>query len=161
MPTSNDPGVTQLNVESLALEVTQPSTVGDRVAVFVTLTAAPDLTAFERLVRESTLNFAAAEIVSVTASGRIDPREAGRLGQAIAQHLKRLSADHGRAELHLAFHGPFPMSVHVGRHLNTLRTIAYEWDGDTINGPHYRPVLAIEPGVAGGPITEVLLERQD
>jgi len=47
--------------------------------------------------------------------------------------------------------------VLVGRHLNTLRIVAYEWDGDTINGPRYRPAIALEPGVAGGPITEVLL----
>lgn len=156
-PTSNDPGITELNVGALPTEVTQPSNTANRVAVFVTLTADPDLTAFQRLVRESADGFANVEIVSVTSTGRIDPQEAGRLGRAVAQHLKRLSANHGRAEVHLAFHGPFPMAVLVGRYLNTLRTIAYEWDGDTINGPRYRPAIALEPGVAGGPITEVLL----
>lgn len=156
-PTSNDPGVTELSVEALPAEVAQPRDASNRVAVFVTLTADPDLTAFERLVRESAEGFANVEIVSVTNSSRIDPQEAGRLGQAIAQHIKHLSADHGRAEVHLAFHGPFPLAVLVGRYLNTLRTIAYEWDGDTINGPRYRPAIALEPGVAGGPITEVLL----
>lgn len=155
-PTSNDPGVTELKVEARPTEVTQPSSTANRVAVFVTLTADPDLSAFERLVRESADGFASVEIVSVTNSNRIDPREAGRLGQGIAQHIKHLSADHGRAEVHLAFHGPFPMAVLVGRYLNTLRTITYEWDGDTINGPRYWPTIALEPGVAGGPITEVL-----
>ncbi|QKJ18943.1 SAVED domain-containing protein [Microbacterium hominis] len=156
-PASNDPGVTELKVEALPIEVAQPSDTAGRVAVLVTLTAAPDLTALEHLVRESGEGFASVEIVSVTSSNRIDPHEAGRLSHAVAQHVKRLSADHGRAEVHLAFHGPFAMAVLVGRHLNTLRTIAYEWDGDTINGPRYRPTLAIEPGVAGAPITEVLL----
>lgn len=156
-PTSNDPGATELNVEALPTEVTQPSNAANRVAVFVTLTADPDLTAFQRLVRESAKVFADVAIVSVTNSSRIDPQEAGRLSQAIGQHIKRLSADHGRAEVHLAFHGPFPMAVLVGRYLNTVRTVAYEWDGDTINGPRYRPAIALEPGVAGGPITEVLL----
>lgn len=156
-PASNDPGVTELNVEALFTEVAQPSNAANRVAVFVTLTADPDLTAFQRMVRESPKVFADAEVVSAANSSRIDPQEAGRLGQAIARHIKRLSAEHGRAEVHLAFHGPFPMAVLVGRYLNTLRTIAYEWDGDTINGPRYRPAIALEPGVAGGPITEVLL----
>lgn len=49
------------------------------------------------------------------------------------------------------------MAVLVGRYLNTLRTVAYEWDGDTINGARYRPAITLEPGVAGGPITGVLL----
>lgn len=156
-PASNDPWVTELKGEALPTEVAQSGNAANRVAVFVTLTADPDLTAFERLVRESAKGFASVEIVSVTSSNRIDPQEAGRLSQAVAQHVKRLSADHGRAEVHLAFHGPFPMAVLVGRYLNTLRTVAYEWDGDTINGPRYVPAIAIEPGVAGGPITEVLL----
>jgi integrative and conjugative element protein (TIGR02256 family) len=156
-PPSNDPRVTELSGEALPIEVAQPTNAAYRVAVFVTLTADPDLTAFERLVRESAEGFASAEIVAATSSNRIDPQEAGRLSQAVAQRIKRLSADHGRAEVHLAFHGPFPMAVLVGRYLNTLRTIAYEWDGDTINGPRYQPAIALEPGVAGGPITEVLL----
>lgn len=156
-PTSDDPGVTELNVEVLRTAPIQPSRATNKVAVFVTLTAAPDFTAFERFVRESAGGFVNAEIVSVTNPCRIEPREAGRLSQAVAQHIKRLSADHGRAEVHLAFHGPFPMAVLVGRYLNTLRTIAYEWDNDTISGPRYRPAITLEPGVAGGPITAVLL----
>ncbi|CAI9388186.1 SAVED domain-containing protein [Microbacterium sp. T2.11-28] len=156
-PANNDPRFTDLKVETLAVEVAQQSSAANRVAVFVTLTADPDLTAFERLVRESVDGFASVEMVSVTSSSRIYPEEAGRLGQAVAQRIKRVSAGHGRAEVHLAFHGPFPMAVLVGRYLNTLRTIAYEWDGDTINGPRYRPAITLEPGVAGGPITEVLL----
>ena len=156
-PASDDPGVTELDRKTLPIEVAQRGRAASRVAVFVTVTASPDLTAFERLVRESADGFASVEIVSVTNSNRINAQEAGRLSQAVAQHIKRLSADHGRAEVHLAFHGPFPLAVLVGRYLNTLRTIAYEWDGDTINGPRYRPAIALEPGVAGGPITEVLL----
>lgn len=156
-PAINEPGVTELHVDALPTEVTQTRDSAKRVAVLVALTADPDLTAFERLVRESAEGFVSVEILSVPTSSRIDPREADRLGQAVAQHIKHLSAGHGRAEVHLAFHGPFPMAVLVGRYLNTLRTIAYEWDGDTINGPRYRPAITLEPGVAGGPITEVLL----
>ncbi len=152
---SNDSVTTELNVEALPVDGTQPNDTATKIAVFVTLTADPDRTAFERLVRESPERFAGVMIVSVPSSNRIDPREAGSLSQAVAQQVKRLSADHGRAEVHLAFHGPFPMAVLLGRYLNTLRTIAYEWDGDTVNGPRYRPAITLEPGVVGGPITEV------
>lgn len=160
-PGNDDPGTTELDIAALSIEATHPSNATTRVAVFVTLTADPDLTSFERLVHESEYDFANVEIVSVKSASRIDPKEAGRISQAVAQHIKRLSAAHGRAEVHLAFHGPFPMAVLVGRHLNTLRTIAYEWDGDTINGPRYRPAIALAPGVTGGPITEVFLSRQN
>ena len=57
--------------------------------------------------------------------------------------------------MHLAFHGPFAMAVLIGRHLNTLRTIVYEWDASPKDGARYQPVLTLEPGVANGPITEV------
>ena len=86
----------------------------------------------------------------------MDPREAGRLSAAVAQQIKRLSASQGRAEVHLAFHGPYTMAVLIGRYLNTMRTTVYEWDCDTNGGPHYKPVITLEPWVTGGPITDVL-----
>lgn len=48
------------------------------------------------------------------------------------------------------------MAVLVGRYLNTLRTVVYEWDGDSTGGASYTPVIVVEPGVTNGPITEVL-----
>ena len=151
----DDPQITELTVATVHLERTRASGTGHRVAVFVSLTAQPDRTAFERLVYDSADGFAAAEVVSVTGLDRIDPREAARLSMDVAQQIKRLSASHGRAEVHLAFHGPYTMAVLVGRYLNTLRTVVYEWDGDTASGPNYKPVIVLEPGVAGGPITDV------
>jgi hypothetical protein len=47
------------------------------------------------------------------------------------------------------------MAALVGRHLNTLRTVVYEWDGETDTNPRYVPVMALEPGLAGGPMTEI------
>lgn len=90
---------------------------------------------------------------------RIDPLEAGRLSASIAQHIKRIAAENGRSEVHLAFHGPYTMAVLVGRHLNTVRTIIYEWDN--VNVPSYVPTLALEPGSTEGPITDVMLEDRD
>lgn len=151
----DDPQLTVLSVEPVELKH-ERVTPAHRVAVFVTLTPQADRTAFERLVNESPDGFDAAEVVSATGAERIDPREAARLSAAIAQEIKRLSACQGRAEVHLAFHGPYTMAVLVGRYLNTLRTTVYEWDGYTEAGPRYEPVMVIEPGLPDGPITDVL-----
>lgn len=152
----DDPQSTELTAETVQLQRVQAVGVEKRVAIFVSLTSEPDRTAFERLVNDSAEGFAAAEVVSVTGSERIDPREAARLSAGVARQIKRLSASCGRAEVHLAFHGPFTMAVLVGRYLNTLRTVVYEWDGDTNGGSRYTPVIILEPGVTGGPITDVL-----
>jgi hypothetical protein len=152
----DDPQSTELTVDPVQIEQGQAAATEGRVAVFVTLAPHADRTAFERLLEDSAVTFDAAEMVSVTGSERIDPREAARLSSGVAQQIKRLSASRGRAELHLAFQGPHTMAVLVGRHLNTLRTTVYEWDGNTNGGPRYKPVIILEPGVTNGPITDVL-----
>lgn len=48
------------------------------------------------------------------------------------------------------------MAVLIGQYLNTLRTVIYEWDNREYAGAVYVPVLTLEPGVAQGPITQVL-----
>lgn len=147
----NDPLSNELATETVHLERAQTCGAGDRVAIFVSLTPDPDRTAFEQLLHDSAEGFTAAAVVSVTGAERIDPREAARLSAAVAHQIKRLSASGGRSEAHLAFHGPYTMAALVGRDLNTLRTVVYEWDGDTAGGPSYKPVLVLEPGVTGGP----------
>ncbi len=135
------------------LESTAPA-ARDRVAIFVSLTPNPDRTAFDRLIRESPEPFTRA--VSITATeGAIDPREAGRLSAAIAGQIKALAAQTGRAEVHLAFHGPCAMAILVGRQLNTLRTVAYEWGGPGDDAVGYVRALALDPGSFNGPIVEV------
>ncbi|WMY79101.1 SAVED domain-containing protein [Citricoccus sp. I39-566] len=153
---NDDPGTTTLTIEPTQIEQDQAAPLKRRVAVFVTLTPHADRTAFEQLVNGSTAGFDAANVISVGGIERIDPREAGRLSAAVAQQIKRLCASQGRAEVHLAFHGPYTMAVLIGRYLNTLRTTVYEWDGNNEEGSRYKPVICLEPGVTGGPITDVL-----
>lgn len=153
---NDDPGSTTLTIEPTQIEQVQAAPLKRRVAVFVTLTPHADRTAFEQLVNGSAAGFDAAKVISVGGTERIDPREAGRLSAAVAQQIKRLAASQGRAEVHLAFHGPYTMAVLIGRYLNTLRTTVYEWDGNNEEGPRYKPVFSLEPGVTGGPITDVL-----
>ena len=151
----DDPQTTELTIEPAQIEQDQAAELKHRVAIFVTLTPHADRTAFEQLVNDSADGFDAAEIISLGSTERIDPREAARLSAAIAQQIKKLSASQGRAEVHLAFHGPYTMAVLIGRYLNTLRTVVYEWDGNRKDEPRYKPVLVLEPGVTGGPITDV------
>lgn len=155
--TVDDPLINELNTEMLDLHRTQVPMAPRRVAIFVSLTPDPDRTAFNRLLIESAGGFSAAAVISVTGEGPIDSREAARLSESVARKVKGLAAADGRAEVHLAFHGPFGMAALIGRHLNTLRTVAYEWCFNAVGDPAYQPALVIEPGVAGGPIAEVLL----
>jgi integrative and conjugative element protein (TIGR02256 family) len=154
----DDPLDNVISVEEIAFQ--QAAVTQNRIAIFVSLTPGADSTAFEALISSARHQFAKAAMLTATTT-QIDAREAGRLSSSIAQHIKQLAADSGRAEIHLAFHGPYTMAVLIGRHLNTLRTVAYEWEDDADNGPKYRPTLVLEPGRAGGPIAEVLLEIDD
>lgn len=153
----DDPLSLHLDSKVIPTETRRSSEGRDRVAIFVSLTPDPDHTAFEHLLRDSTEGFAAAAVISIAGSDRIDPREAGRLSGAIAQQIKQIAATSGRAEVHLAFHGPYPMAVLVGRYLNTLRTVVYEWENSDAGDSCYVPAIVLEPGVASGPITDVLL----
>lgn len=135
----DDPQSTELTIGPAQIEQDQVAARKCRVAVFVTMTPHADRTAFKRLVDDSAAGFDAAEIISVGSTERIDPREAARLGIAITHRIKRLSVNHRRAEVHLAFHGPYAMAVLIGRYLNTLRTVVYEWDGNMEDGPATSP----------------------
>ena len=156
----DDPLENVISVEEIDIPAQQAAVTHDRIAIFVSLTLGADRSAFERLLSSSPNPFTKAAIVTATTT-QIDSREAGRLSSSIAQHIKKLAADSGRAEIHLAFHGPYTMAVLIGHHLNTLRTVAYEWEDDADHGPTYRQTLVLDPGLAGGPIADVLLEIAD
>ncbi|MFW0774964.1 SAVED domain-containing protein [Paenarthrobacter nitroguajacolicus] len=154
----DDPVENVIRVEEINLSTRQTEDTREKVAVFVTLTPAADRTAFDRLLNSSEQAFSKAAIVTSTTT-RIDAREAGRLSSSIAQQVKELAASDGRAEVHLAFHGPYPMAVLIGRLLNTLRTVVYEWENHAEEGPRYHQTLILDPGRTGGPIAEVLLDH--
>lgn len=152
----DDPHVNSLCLEELDLRPVRTAGSPDRIAFFVSLTQGADRTAFDRLLGTSAHEFAGAAVITATTT-TIDAREAGRLSMSIAHHIKQLAASRGRPEVHLAFHGPYTMALLIGRHLNTLRTVAYEWEDSADDVPRYRPTLVLEPGHASGPIAEVLL----
>ncbi|MDR6556843.1 integrative and conjugative element protein (TIGR02256 family) [Arthrobacter pascens] len=128
-----------------------------KVAVFVTLTENADETAFGRLLVDQSGFFKSAARISVDPVDQIDSREAASISRQIAMEIKRLSSMFGRAEIHLAFHGPYSIAVLIGRYLNTVRTVVYEWDNPENGAPRYTPVMTLDSGVTGGPITKVHL----
>lgn len=154
--TEDDPNVHAITTEVIdgvfASEPDGPA----KVAVFVTLTENADDSGFRRLVSDRSGLFASAARISLSPKDPINAREAGRLSVQIANEIKRLSAQYGRAKIHLAYHGPYTMAVLIGRYLNTLRTVIYEWDNPEDIGPLYAPVMTVELGVAGGSITHIL-----
>lgn len=130
--------------------------VPSKLGVFIGLAEAPDTSAFNLVVNSSGIALTSAMTISV-GHGRIDPREAGRLAQEIASSIKSAARTANASEVHLAFHGPYTMALLVGRLLNTLRTIVYEWVRAENGSAAYLPVVTLEPDVSGGPITAVHL----
>ncbi|HEY4269500.1 MAG TPA: SAVED domain-containing protein [Galbitalea sp.] len=151
----DDPNLHTMITEAIAGEYTTEADGPARVAVFVTLTENADDSGFRRLISDRSGRFASAARISPSPKNPIDAREAGRLSVQIANQIKRLAAQYGRAEIHLAYHGPYAVAVLIGRYLNTLRTVIYEWDNPEDIGPTYTAVLTLELGVAGGPIMHV------
>lgn len=153
---SDDPHVHDITTEVMAGDNSLVSSGPAKIAVFVTLTENADETGFQRLIHDPSQSFNSVTRISTTPNEPLlDAREAARLSTQIAREIKRLSAQFGRAEVHLAYHGPYTMAVLIGRLLNTLRTVIYEWDNPADTGPTYIPAHTLEVGVAGGPITKV------
>lgn len=78
-------------------------------------------------------------------------------GAATATALARLIRDEAARRrttvVHLAVRAPFPLALVIGRRLNTLELVLYEWEA-TVAGPVYVPTLTIAPG-RGTPVLEV------
>lgn len=150
-----DPGEHTITATSTSADFDTPGAVP--IAVFVSLTDAADSSAFERLTESASNPFRSVSRIHVTPASHLHPNEAARVSASIAHEIRRLSAEHGRAEVHLAYHGPYTIAVLIGRLLNTIRTVVYEWDNPKDDAPRYIPSLRLEPGMAEGPITRVLI----
>lgn len=151
----DDPGEHEITTTTSISEAGSAATAP--IAVFVTLTDAGDMTAFERLTGAATPPFRSVSRIEATPSTPLDHSESARLSFAIAREIRRLSAQYGRSDVHLAYHGPYTLAVLIGRHLNTVRTVIYEWDNPEDIGPNYAPALTLEAGTVRGPIARVLL----
>lgn len=141
---------TPLNITNVVLE--DGRAVGAPVAVLVTISPRPDLTAFTTLVREG--DYSDAVHIALAQEGDLSPEVAGRLAAQLADIVKGAARTEGTTSVHLAFQGPFPVAVLLGRLLNTLRTTTLEWD-DSSSVPTYRPTVTLLLGTEASPIVKV------
>lgn len=118
--------------------------------VQIAFAPAPDLSAFDALASSGGFD-AAYRIMSDC--GHVDPNDGSALARSLANTVKSLCRESGTGELHLAFQGPFPLAVLLGRLLNTLRTTIYEWDDSgSVVTPRYVAVCVLQLGLANSPI---------
>jgi hypothetical protein len=141
---------------------TPPTTGRPSVAVYLDLRPERSDTAFDRFLDENQHTLTAWEHLTHPGDNLIDPNTAGDIAAEAAARIRTLSNTNQNAQVHLLLRCPFPIAVLVGRLLNTLRFITYEWDdtdppaGDD-HRPRYVPTMQIRPSAAGGVIEEVLL----
>ncbi len=91
-----------------------------------------------------------------TAPRFIPSGEGARLAREIAQVLRRLVNRTGVDEIHVACSLPTALAGLLGRWSNTLNLVLHEWGfSGTTGNRQYIPVIRIQPGMPGGPITEV------
>ena len=130
------------------------------VAAYVDLISGQSNDAFERFLAEHAPRLS--EVVHLTArtGERLDPEQASTMATAIARHLRDLSNRNRNAEVHLLYRGPFALAPLIGRLLNTVTTVLYEWERLDEGGARYVPALRCVPSDQTTPI-EVLLEDLD
>lgn len=126
------------------------------VCLYLDLRDEPSDAAYNTFVREHESDFAAFVHVRPTSAGGLDPARAGDLAVRCARFARLLSGSHANADLHLLYRGPFGLAVLVGRLLNTVRTVAYEWDPSAQGRPRFVPALRCVPSDTTRPV-QVLL----
>ncbi len=125
-----------------------------RVAIYVDLSDERNDAAFDAFVAEHDARFAAFKHVTAATPGRLDPRHANALAAALAATVRQASYANMSAEAHLLYRGPFGLAPLVGRRLNTIRSVLYEWED--LNGPpRYVATLACTPSNLDAPIRAV------
>lgn len=140
-----------------------PTTTGrPSVAVYLDLLPQRSDNAFARYREENQHAVTAWEHLVYASDDLLDPTAAGEIAAEAAARIRTLSNIHGNAEVHLLLRCPFPIAVLLGRLLNTLRFVTYEWDdSDAPSGDDYRaryvPSVRVRPSAVGGAIEEVLL----
>lgn len=139
-----------------------------RVAVLLQYANLARQSAFTSLV-ESLTNCRAAFVISVDpltppAPGERVPPIPSSEGQALAQEITarlRQWAVEYDAEVHIASSLPTSLTALCGRRMNTVNCVLYEWGRDwTTGAKRYYPVIRVQSGEPGGPITEVFPQRR-
>lgn len=135
-----------------------------RAVVLLQVEDRANLKAFDGLAG-SLPDYHAKAVVSIRGpkerGGFIDSSEGGRLAKTIMDGMRKLVTDTGIDEIHIANQLPATLSMLLGRQSNTLNLVLYEWGMNGRAGNReYVPLARIQPGMPGGPITEVFPRRR-
>lgn len=152
-------GAPAFGADANLLDVTEEEVgSGDEVravAVYLDLMPMRSDAAWRALLLQEPPRFAAAVHARAVTDGMLDPDRGAALAAAAAGLVRELSYRHAGAEVHLVYRGPFGLAPLIGRLLNTVHGVLYEWD-DTGDAPAYVPVLRTSPADLGRPL-DILL----
>jgi hypothetical protein len=159
---STPPGDNPLTrVEGHSAGTRTPAGTAKTVAAYVDLLPDRSDDAYARFLSDNAGALDAWTHVRPAADGPLDPAATGPLITEVASRIRKLSQENGNADVHLLLRCPFPIAVLLGRLLNTLRVVAYEWDrapdSDADQRPVYVPTITVAATDADGPVTAVLL----
>lgn len=85
----------------------------------------------------------------------IPSAEGARLAARIMGGLREMVNRTGIDEIHIVSNLPAALAPLLGRQSNTLNLVLHEWGIGANGNREYLPVARIQPGMPGGPITEV------
>lgn len=141
-----------------------PQDYATRVLVLLQVEKRANLRAFRRLA-EGIEDLQGTFIVSLRGpeecNGKVPSDEGVRLANEITNALRDLVNKTGIDEIHIANQLPVALSALLGRLSNTLNIVLYEWGADGRDGNReYVRMARIQPGMPGGPITEVFPRRR-
>lgn len=130
-----------------------------RAAVLLQFNDRANLKAFEKMAKQIP-DCGTPIVVTIKSDSdeqhEIPAAEGARLAKKIMDKLRKLVNATGIDEIHIASSLPVAMSGLLGRRSNTLNLVLYEWGSRGAAGNReYIPVVRIQPGMSGGPITEV------
>lgn len=142
-----------------------PTEDRSKILVYIDLMPTPSDAALKAVLKDRSHEFVAFEHYKTQSGQMITHTDAASIAAEMVHKIKAASGENSNAEVHLLFRGPYTLAVLLGRLLNTLRVVAYEWDDSPAepNGapkPRYEPVLNLCPTIPGGPINTIH-PRQD
>ncbi|MFN3923913.1 MAG: SAVED domain-containing protein [Pseudarthrobacter sp.] len=132
-----------------------------KVLIYMDLMPTPSDAALKAVLSAKASEFLAFEHYKFHSGQMISNLDAPSLTAEMVHKIKKASGENSNAEVHLLFRGPYTLAVLLGRLLNTLRVVAYEWDDSPSElganpVPRYEPVLSLSPTLPGGPISSVI-----
>jgi hypothetical protein len=124
------------------------------LAVMVDCVPGDALDTFRHLLAQLGDDLCASLVLRAGRNGLLRPEDGAATASALAQLIRDEAARTGTTIVHLAIRAPFPLALMLGRRLNTLELVLYEWEV----GPTYVPTLTVASG-RGSPVLEVHQSR--